>query len=316
MDRSKKPSALNVTAAPPQQPTISLQNSTVQATLPTGESVTVNLNGATVTSWKLANGAEQLWLSESAVLDGSKPIRGGIPLVFPVFGPPPKNHSTSPLPQHGFARNSLWEFLGKSSSESTSMKSDDAVKLDFGLSASMISSDFRQKWPYEFGLVYSVTLSRESLATSLQVQNQGKENFEFQVLLHTYFAVEDISTVRVKGLQGKSYVDKTANASEHTEDSAEIAITSETDRVYKGLEPAAPITVSASGSDRLSITREGLNDAVVWNPWIEKAKGMGDFSPDEGYKKMICVEAGAVSGWQVLEAGESWEGGQAIRVVS
>jgi glucose-6-phosphate 1-epimerase len=54
----------------------------------------------------------------------------------------------------------------------------------------MLSNDTKSKWPYEFGLVYSVTLSREGLGTSLQVRNQGSENFEFQVLLHTYLAIE------------------------------------------------------------------------------------------------------------------------------
>ncbi|KAL2814255.1 galactose mutarotase-like domain-containing protein [Aspergillus granulosus] len=314
MDRSKKPAAIGVTATPP-QPTISLANNIVQATLPSGESVTIHLYGATVTSWKTASGAEQLWLSEAAVLDGTKPIRGGIPVVFPVFGPPPSNHATSALPQHGFARNSLWEFLGKSSSESgsTTTTADNAVKLDFGLSSSMLSDDARSKWPYEFGLVYSVTLSREGLGTSLQVRNQGSENFEFQVLLHTYLAIEDISTIQIKSLQGKSYIDKVLNATEHTETAATLQIASETDRVYKGLDPSVPIVVSSPSGDLFSITREGLTDAVVWNPWIEKAKGMGDFSPDDGYQKMVCVEAGSVAGWTTLEAGESWEGGQLIR---
>jgi len=83
MDRSNKPSAIGVGASLP-QPTVSLRENKVEATLPTGESVTVHLFGATVTSWKLANGREQLFVSEKARLDGSKPIRGGIPVVFPV----------------------------------------------------------------------------------------------------------------------------------------------------------------------------------------------------------------------------------------
>ena len=37
---------------------------------------------------------------------------------------------------------------------------------------------------------------------------------------------------------------------------------------------------------------------------------MGDFAPDDGYKNMICVEAGAVGGWVKVEGGETWEGGQ------
>ena len=82
MDRSKKPSAIGVGGSVP-QPTVSIKDATIEASLPSGESVTVYLYGATVTSWK-ANGQEQLFLSEKALLDGSKPIRGGIPLVFPV----------------------------------------------------------------------------------------------------------------------------------------------------------------------------------------------------------------------------------------
>jgi glucose-6-phosphate 1-epimerase len=83
MERSNKPSAIGVGASLP-QPTITFRENKIEATLPTGESVTVLLYGATVISWKLANGREQMFLSEKAHLDGSKPVRGGIPVVFPV----------------------------------------------------------------------------------------------------------------------------------------------------------------------------------------------------------------------------------------
>lgn len=94
MDRARKPSAIGVSPSLP-QPTISFHENTIEATLPSGESVTVHLYGATVTSWKLANGEEQLFLSEKAHLDGSKPIRGGIPVVFPVRSIRSKHPSTS-----------------------------------------------------------------------------------------------------------------------------------------------------------------------------------------------------------------------------
>ena len=42
------------------------------------------LYGATIISWKDGSGEERLWLSEAAKLDGSKAVRGGVPLVFPV----------------------------------------------------------------------------------------------------------------------------------------------------------------------------------------------------------------------------------------
>merc|ERR1712110_424590 len=62
--------------------------------------------GATVTSW-CHKGAEKLFLSTKAKLDGSKAIRGGIPVVFPNFGPWKLG------PQHGFARISNWSIVDR-----------------------------------------------------------------------------------------------------------------------------------------------------------------------------------------------------------
>lgn len=46
------------------------------------------------------------------------------------------------------------------------------------------------KWPYQFGLTFSVTLSSEELETSLVVRNTGSKTYDFQVLFHTYLAVD------------------------------------------------------------------------------------------------------------------------------
>jgi glucose-6-phosphate 1-epimerase len=195
VDRPKKPSALNPISpglAPQAQINISHSNSRVSAVLPTGEAVEVLLYGATIISWKDATGAEKLWLSEAAKLDGSKPVRGGIPLVFPVFGTAPDHAATAKLPQHGFARNSRWEFLGKSTSESSGTKDggDSSVKLDFGLSSSNLDESAKNAWGYDFGLIYSVTLGREGLTTSMVVRNEGESAWDFQVLLHSYLRIK------------------------------------------------------------------------------------------------------------------------------
>jgi glucose-6-phosphate 1-epimerase len=191
MERKNKPSTIPISPSLP-QPTVDVSGLTIHATLPSGDTVTINLFGATVTSWTVASGTEQLFLSSAAKLDGSKAIRGGIPIVFPVFGPPPKDHATSKLPQHGFARSVLWEFLGKNTSESKGGKrgGDEEVRLDFGLSSGMLPEEMKAKWPYEFGLVYSVTLGRGTLETGLHVQNKGGEAFEFQALFHNYLKIE------------------------------------------------------------------------------------------------------------------------------
>ena len=194
VDRPKKPSALNPISpglAPQAQVNITHSNARVSAVLPTGESVEILLYGATIISWKDAVGQEKLFLSEKAKLDGTKAVRGGIPLVFPVFGTAPDHTATAKLPQHGFARTSRWEFLGKSTSESSENKDggDSSVKLDFGLSANNLDEGSKKAWPHEFGLIYSVTLGREGLTTSIVVRNEGETAWEFQVLMHSYLRI-------------------------------------------------------------------------------------------------------------------------------
>jgi glucose-6-phosphate 1-epimerase len=124
--------------------------------------------------------------------------------------------------------------------------------------------------------------------------------------------MQDITQTTVNGLGSATYVDKVLNATTHTQSNPSLSITGEVDRVYKSLTQDTT-SVLDGGKPRFDIVRDNLADTVIWNPWIEKAKGMGDFTPKDGYKHMICVEVGAVNGWVNLDAGEGWEGGQVMK---
>ena len=128
--------------------------------------------------------------------------------------------------------------------------------------------------------------------------------------------IKDITTTSITGLSSASYIDKTTSPiSTNTQTSPVLTISSETDRVYTpaGDSPASvPITVLSNDKPKFTVLRDNLSNVVVWNPWIEKAKGMADFEPKEGYKNMLCVEPGAVGTWQVLEPGDALEGAQTI----
>ncbi|SZF03289.1 unnamed protein product [Blumeria hordei] len=315
VDRPKKPSNLTTTTSPIAQELVSVShsNSRVSATLATGESLDILLFGATIISWKDKNGQELLWLSESANLDGQKAVRGGLPLVFPIFGKDSSHASTSQLPQHGFARISYWDFLGKSSSESDG---DDSVKLDFGLSPANLTEENKKNWPYTFGLIYSVTLSKNGLTTSLVVRNGGEKSWDFQALLHTYFRVKDISTVEITGLESSPYLDKaSAPNSSGTSSSEPQKINSKIDQIFTPAKSSdTPILIHHDGNKKFQIIRDNFNEVVVWNPWKEDAACLSDFEPKEGYKNMICVEVGVVNGWIELGPGETWEGSQIISV--
>ena len=124
--------------------------------------------------------------------------------------------------------------------------------------------------------------------------------------------IQDISKVQINGLGSTNYVDKVLDASEHTQSYPTIRITGETDRVYKDIKQDTT-SVVLDGKPRFDVIRDNLEDTVVWNPWIEKANSIGDFEPKDGYKNMVCVEAGAVNGWQKLEPGDAFEGGQILK---
>src|SRR5437879_705025 len=65
----------------------------------------IYLNGATVTRYEV-NGKPVLFCSRTSKYEAGKAIRGGVPVIFPWFGP----HPTDPaLPQHGFARTAEWK---------------------------------------------------------------------------------------------------------------------------------------------------------------------------------------------------------------
>lgn len=219
--------------------------------------------------------------------------------------------------------------MGKSSNEDALDTS--SVKLDFGLDRNSISEEHRKAWPVDFGLVYSVTLSKDTLQTVITVRNEGDESFEFQFLLHTYFRIkvnlpeyhmsvvqrltqltQDISKVSVNGLGSVEYIDKVLDATAHTQTEPTLKFNGEVDRVYSDIK-IDTTSILEDGKPRFDITRDNVKDTVTWNPWIEKAKATADFSPDDGYKQMVCVEVGAVNGWQKLEKGEVFEGGMLVK---
>ncbi len=123
---------------------------------------------------------------------------------------------------------------------------------------------------------------------------------------------QDIAKVEVTGLDKSEYVDKVDGGKTKTQAGA-VRITGETDRVYTpDTSPEAPVRVLEGGRERFALVRDNLADVVVWNPWADKAAAMADFAPKDGYRSMLCVEAGSVKGWQTLEPGDAFEGAQTI----
>ncbi|KAF9315200.1 hypothetical protein BG003_003385 [Podila horticola] len=272
------------------------QSEKIILTHPAGATAEVYFYGSTLTSWNVA-GKERIFLSDKAILDGSKAIRGGIPLVFPVFGKGKAPHVTASLPQHGFARVTRWKLVNSS---------EDATAVTVQL------EEFRKLWPFDFSLVYTVRLTADNIETGLRVHNIGDRAFDFNTLLHTYFLIPDASAVKVIGLNGVDYVDKVLQTSSRQD--GDVVIRGEVDSVYANVKASKlEIRYDPSGKG-VQVQKSGLGDIVVWNPWNEKAAGMADFG-DEEFHKMICVEAGQVAEFIALAAGDAWEGSQILSLL-
>ncbi|XP_065836916.1 uncharacterized protein [Oscarella lobularis] len=255
----------------------------------------VHPHGATLTSWKVDN-QELSFVSKNAVYDGKKAIRGGIPIVFPNFGPWDLG------PQHGFARTSLWKVAKEPTVESGSAVA--AFELED-------SEQTRAMWNNRFKLTYTVIVGDHQMETNLDIKNTGDTSFDFTTLLHTYFRVEDVTKTTVDGLKGCKVFDK-VHKETRTEDRDLVKISSETDAVYETTSQVHHITGGPNGKT-FTVTKKNLPDTVVWNPWAEKAKAMSDFGDDE-YPYMICVEAGHVASRCKLDPQQTYSCGQTISI--
>uniref|UniRef100_A0A8D8Q5D7 glucose-6-phosphate 1-epimerase n=1 Tax=Cacopsylla melanoneura TaxID=428564 RepID=A0A8D8Q5D7_9HEMI len=263
-------------------------------------SCTINLHGATVVSWRV-NNQEQLFLSKAAVLNGTRPIRGGIPIVFPQFR---KWGEWEVGPKHGFARNITWTV-----EKPPEKLPNGDVEATFSLSDNM---DTRYIWDHRFKLTYNVVLSEKALHCNISVYNPSKEYpLKFHLLLHNYIKVPDVTQCVVDGLHGCHYDDKMLDGQLLRETRDKIQVTSFTDRVYQSTDRKHVISNVMSG--KMLLKKRNLADTVLWHPW-EKSRNITDMLEEE-YPRMMCVEAGEVAHPVQLIAGNTYHAGQTLQVM-
>lgn len=238
------------------------------------------------------DGRPVVWLSERAVLDGSTPLRGGVPVCFPWFATGPSGDLS---PSHGLVRTATWRAAGRADGEvwAWELSSEDIANAP---GAEQLTGPFR--------LRHAVSLPAEThspaLRIALAVTNPAGRPLRAEVALHSYLAVTDIEQIRVTGLDGVPYLDK-VGGERHTQTGA-VTFTGETDRVYDspGKGPAgaprdaAVGVVVEDGPRELHLRPEGATQTVVWNPWAEEAAAMKDLADDD-WRHFVCVETAATA---------------------
>lgn len=234
------------------------------------------LLGAHLASFQPRSQAQPvLFMSGEAVYEVGKPIRGGVPICFPWFGP---NKADPAAPAHGTVRTQLWQMR-------ESRMTADGLMIALGIDQP------------SFSLLFRVVFG-DSLDMSLQIKNATQAEQCCEVALHTYFQLSDVHAVQVSGLEKQAYRDQLTGQTV-APTGAPIRFTEETDRVYHGA--VAEIRLNDPGFQRTIVVRPRASQStVVWNPWIAKSQRLADFG-DQEYLTMCCIETAnvATSGWLI-----------------
>ncbi|MFZ1755584.1 MAG: D-hexose-6-phosphate mutarotase [Caldilineaceae bacterium] len=264
---------------------------------PDGARAEIYLQGSHVTSWIPADGVEQLFLSRTAHFAPGDAIRGGVPVCWPQFS------GEGPLQPHGFARNVLWQLTGVQANSNRSATA--TLRLTD-------SAATRALWPHPFASQIAVTVGGNRLHIAFSVTNTGDSDFTFSGALHTYLRLDDVHNATVEGFAGLPYKNTFTDKQAAPQVERLLHFGPEgAGRVCYGAQEA----VVREGSRAITLTNENYPDIVLWNPGVERAARIPDLEPD-GYRHMLCIEAGVVGTPVRLAPAASWRGGQNIVLTS
>ncbi len=228
----------------------------------------IALQGAHLMAFQPAGQREMLWVSPKCVLEAGKPIRGGIPLCLPWFGPGPDGTSA-----HGFARAMAWSLVA------AEKLGNGATRLALELVGAASTCAL---WPHAFMFRLDVEVGSR-LTLNLTAENRSAQAAPFAFAFHTYFAVPDVAEACVAGLEGATFIDKMDNFSRKRQ-AGDVTISAATDRIY--LDVSARQTLkSSAGNVRIE---SDATCSVIWNAWTNDANiaDMGEGN-HAGY---LCVE--------------------------
>jgi glucose-6-phosphate 1-epimerase len=266
-----------------------------QLASPQGHSAELLLHGAQLISWFDGKGDDLFFVSSKAQFVRGKPVRGGIPLIFPQFG-------KGELPSHGFARTSMWDIKG-------SKIDQHGVHIVLALQDSKASLEL---WPHPFSLELTVTLG-DTLKTQLKVHNCGTTPFFFFAGFHSYFRVADVRRVQVLGLKDVTFMDqRRAEKSYRVLQPEALIVDEEVDYVFLNA-PQEVQLVDQLYKRAIHIKKENIKDIVVWNPWTEKSKQFTDLGAEE-FHSFVCVEPAIVNQKITLEPRASYVCAQELSV--
>lgn len=250
------------------------------------------LYGAHVTSFRPQNSMEILWMSPDSNFEVGKPIRGGIPVCFPWFGP----HKTDPeKPQHGFARLMYWDVI----ETATLLSGETLIRLQL-----CSSEKTKTYWDYDFCSEMTIVVGL-TLKVTLKVTNNSAIPFEYSCALHSYFYLSSIENLSIEGLECVSYYNQLTTEN-GVQNEYFLQIQKPLTRHYLNTE--TPVIIEDSiFRRRIKVDKSGSKVTTVWNPGEETCAKIEDL-PDDAWETFVCVEATNAFDYPIrLAPGESYE---------
>jgi glucose-6-phosphate 1-epimerase len=235
----------------------------------------ISLYGAHATRFKTHKTIDILWMSPDSFFEVGKPIRGGIPVCFPWFGP----HKSDPsMPMHGFARLMFWDVA-----KTASLPGGETL-----VQLVLHSSDETKKfWPHDF-YAEMIFIIGKTLSVTLKVTNTSNEPFEYTCALHSYYNISSIDEIRISGLQNTSYFNQ-LDGENYTQEAGLLEIKTAETRHYQDTDADCVIYDLAFGRG-IHVSKSGSKVTTVWNPGEETCAKIDDL-PDDGFHSFVCVEA-------------------------
>ncbi|SBO43380.1 galactose mutarotase [Cyanobium sp. NIES-981] len=220
--------------------------------------------GGLVTGWS-SLGRDWLYFDAERFADPDLSVRGGIPVLFPICGGLPDGRLPLPqgvftLAQHGFARDRAWEL--------SALEGGDGVRLTLAHDPHTLAA-----FPFLFRLSLEYRLAPGQLGITAQVANAGEDPMPFSFGLHPYWAVDDLSAVRLEGLPAEGF-------DHHTMAPATLA--AQLEALGEGVDllahPAGPVRLrGVAGGAAVTLEPDAPLDLVVL--WTDPPRPMVCLEP-------------------------------------
>ena len=240
-------------------------------------SAEISLWGANVLDYRPTGVGPVIFRPAKREYNRGDSVHAGIPVCWPQFG----NRFSKELPQHGFARKSVFEVRSTEYSE-------EKTEVVLGLRS---DADTRKVWPHDFDLEYTVSVTMK-LNLSLRTKNTGAAPFDFSCGFHPYLVLRERNAATVRSIDGLECI--FANRDEDLGvRSGDLVLDHAPNDVF--VLPDAPkheFAVIDPGLRRaIALVSTGNTREVVWNCGDETPC---DMSQDD-WRKNVCVEP--VSDW-------------------